>query len=251
LTFLFIWLTVGIAWTTLAELPVPWRFHFQARVLRRERPWSAVGRVLLLYPLLIPLLVFRNALGWPWGPRGTPGGLALGWLWTAGVFVLVLLAARCPGESVWDVLGLGRHNLGRAVAIGLVLAAVAFMTGTTLWHAWGRLGALLTLPALLTLADVGPWVLLNEEAAFRGLGQGRFIEWLGEWPGIVLAALIFGLLHLPALLIRYEMPLAWVLRQVTLDVVTGLLFGVIVRRTGNVWATAIPHTVAVWLNLVW
>lgn len=42
------------------------------------------------------------------------------------------------------------------------------------------------------------WVLaLSEEFFFRGVMQALFVKWMGLWPGIVVASVVFGLGHLP------------------------------------------------------
>jgi membrane protease YdiL (CAAX protease family) len=50
-----------------------------------------------------------------------------------------------------------------------------------------------------TLADLAFISLLagvGEEMLFRGVLQAAFGEWLGPWPGLVAASLVFGALHL-------------------------------------------------------
>ncbi|UCJ15885.1 CPBP family intramembrane metalloprotease [Pseudomonas sp. MM211] len=49
-----------------------------------------------------------------------------------------------------------------------------------------------------------PWLIVNvgvavlaEELLFRGLLQRRLVEWLGAWPGILCASLLFGAAHIP------------------------------------------------------
>jgi membrane protease YdiL (CAAX protease family) len=36
----------------------------------------------------------------------------------------------------------------------------------------------------------------GEEMLFRGVLQAAFVDWLGTWPGVLAASVVFGLLHL-------------------------------------------------------
>jgi membrane protease YdiL (CAAX protease family) len=49
------------------------------------------------------------------------------------------------------------------------------------------------------LGFVGTMLLVaaSEEILFRGVLQQRFMKWWGEWPGLVAASIVFGLVHLP------------------------------------------------------
>lgn len=78
------------------------------------------------------------------------------------------------------------------------------------------------------LLGVGPGVA--EETFFRGLVQTRFTARLGRWPGIVLTALLFGLIHLD----RVQSPLAFLL---------GLYLGWTVERLGGIRPSMLAHAV--------
>src|SRR5262249_55630916 len=48
---------------------------------------------------------------------------------------------------------------------------------------------------LAELAAVSVAAGIGEEMLFRGVLQALFTRWLGTWTGVVLASLLFGLLH--------------------------------------------------------
>lgn len=74
---------------------------------------------------------------------------------------------------------------------------------------------------------------LFEELMFRGFFMPLFMRTFGPWPGILLAALPFALLHGPQYL--------WSWQQVSLVFVAGTVFGWIRYRTGSTFASALMH----------
>jgi len=87
-----------------------------------------------------------------------------------------------------------------------------------------------------------------EEFFFRGILQSRLAACLGsEWHGLLLAAFLFGLLHLP---LYYFSPFEptqgnplWAAASViTEPTITGVLLGVIWMRTRNLIAPTLVHT---------
>jgi membrane protease YdiL (CAAX protease family) len=138
---------------------------------------------------------------------------ASGLISVALVNACVLLAvATVAGSMAGDVRRALRLSPTRASAAGLTagivgLAGVSFATGT--------IGASLRIPGtetmsaiaralaepkpmrlVLILLTIGLLPALAEEAFFRGFIQGTLVASLGRWPGIVLTALAFGLIHL-------------------------------------------------------
>ena len=51
--------------------------------------------------------------------------------------------------------------------------------------------------ALLGFAGSMLLIAASEEILFRGVLQQRFMKWWGEWPGLIAASMVFGLVHLP------------------------------------------------------
>jgi uncharacterized protein len=89
-------------------------------------------------------------------------------------------------------------------------------------------------PSIVLLAlfgtTVGP---LCEELAFRGFAQPLFVRSLGPVPGVLLAALPFGLLHLQ----QYS----WSWRHGLLITVAGAGFGWMRQATGSTRAAVVMH----------
>ncbi|SDH36191.1 hypothetical protein SAMN05216588_104143 [Pseudomonas flavescens] len=143
---------------------------------------------------------------------------------------LLLAAHLLPGFAPW-ILGDPERISSDAPPFLLRLSWDKLLVGCTLLAWWlgqpPRQGdkpmltvavyaaTLLTVPGLaLLLGVVGwqpkwpemlwPWLIINlgvavlaEELLFRGLLQQRLVEWLGVWPGILCAALLFGAAHIP------------------------------------------------------
>jgi len=78
-----------------------------------------------------------------------------------------------------------------------------------------------------------------EEVLFRGVIQGLFRRAYGVLPGIVLASLLFGLVHYPALAGSDG-----ILTVIALLVATGALLGTLYEYTGNLLVPIVVH--AVW-----
>lgn len=153
--------------------------------------------------------------------------------------VLALLLRIEYGRRFWTSLGWRWPTAPLPVVVA---------SGTALAVAIGILGALLKAPeapgpmkellsdrlSLIVVAifgvTLGP---LCEELAFRGFMQPLFIRSLGVGPGILLAALGFGLLHLP------QYGFSW--QHGVLITLTGCAFGWMRRLSGSSAGSAIMH----------
>ncbi len=82
----------------------------------------------------------------------------------------------------------------------------------------------------MAASTIGP---LCEELAFRGFLQPLLVRSLGAWPGIVLAALPFSLLH--------GQQYAWSWRHILLVTLAGVAFGWTRHRTGSTAAATVTH----------
>ena len=81
---------------------------------------------------------------------------------------------------------------------------------------------------LLVLGSVGPG--LGEELFFRGYAQTRLVSRWGRWAGIVVASLLFGLLHMDLL----HAPMAFAI---------GLALGWLAERAGSIVPGIAVHTI--------
>ena len=95
----------------------------------------------------------------------------------------------------------------------------------------------------LGIAGIGVLVELN----FRGFQLGRLLTLFGEsWAGriaaVVVSALVFA--HDPFMIRVFQ-------HLHVIAVLDGLVWGILLLRTGSLYATMAAHTVEVWILYVW
>lgn len=97
---------------------------------------------------------------------------------------------------------------------------------------------------LLLVLFVGLTVA-GEETMFRGFIQGQVSARHGAWAGVLAAALLFGLRHLPADLFYASAwratPAMWLSRQLELYA-AALALGLARHYGRSTWASALTHT---------
>lgn len=74
------------------------------------------------------------------------------------------------------------------------------------------------------------FVCLAEEALFRGYLQQRLSQWLGAWPALIIAALVFGAAHL-----------AGGMLMVAFATLAGLIYGLAWMWSGRLWVPILFH----------
>jgi membrane protease YdiL (CAAX protease family) len=161
--------------------------------------------------------------------------------------------------------------LGFEIGLGLLALAIGYWLESPSWRVWNWQGAawwqgiLGTIPPVMLLlvmlyADWDPlakfrvlleqrvlplfaalhwWQLLllaasagwGEEMLFRGLLQPIFGQWMGNWPGIVVLAILFGLAHALSLLyfvltVCMSLYLSWLLLELENLAVPILVHGI-------------------------
>ena len=156
------------------------------------------------------------------------------------LFLLVRLQFRVQYDRpFWPSMGWTpvSRPIGSLIGLGILLAFGVGFGSLLLKTPEGpnpmtKLLADRTSLALIAVFGVtlGP---LCEELIFRGFLQPLLVRSLGPAPGIVLAALPFGLLHLP------EYGNSW--RHGLLIAAAGVMFGWVRQRTGSTKASAIVH----------
>jgi uncharacterized protein len=156
------------------------------------------------------------------------------------LFLCVWLMFRVQyGRPFWRSLGWTTPPIGIGAMIGCgVLAAFAVAFASRLLHTpdvptpMTKLLADRTSLILVAVfgVSVGP---LCEELIFRGFLQPLFVRTLGAVPGILLAAVPFGLLHLE------EYGNSW--RHGLLIALAGAAFGWMRHRTGSTKASTLMH----------
>jgi CAAX protease family protein len=164
-------------------------------------------------------------------------GQSAGYVFLFGALALIFRVHY--DRPLWRSLGwTGRGRpftglvlLGFATAMGVTLLGTLIRTPTT------------TNPMMQLLHDRAAVVLVGifgvtigpvcEELAFRGLLQPLLVRSLGAAPGILAAAIPFGLLHLP------EYGYSW--RHGVLVTLAGATFGWVRHSTDSVKSAAIMH----------
>ncbi len=140
--------------------------------------------------------------------------------------ILVLMAIV---RTDWRSMYLQKGRLGLGLAIGI--------SGFLVLAAWGLLpiGVNKLLPLL-------PWILLYilsnafaEELMFRGILLKRYEAFLGRWPALLLASIVFTLLHFPA---------GYVVDAILFMVQLfpfALVWGWLMQKTDSIWGSVLFH----------
>ena len=89
--------------------------------------------------------------------------------------------------------------------------------------------------AFITLVIMAP---LAEEILFRGYFLGRLSEKTGKWVAVLITALVFGLMHLPAFS-ETGVVLQWSAASDTFAM--GLVVGALRNLSGSIWAGVVLH----------
>lgn len=197
--------------------------------------WQSPPAVIMLAELglimipnvLIPVLIMRY--WWPEGVRDLRE--ALGWQWNGGRSIIsgtaTFIVALLPMEIINRLVGksIPYHRPG---ASGPIAADSIFEIA----------GLLLGLLAFVGIT------ILGEETMFRGWIQTQFGKRYGAWTGLLLAAILFGLRHLPADIYYARIWDAtarmWLARQ--LQLYGGALCLGVARHFGrSTYASAIMH----------
>ena len=135
----------------------------------------------------------------------------------AGVYGLPLRQAFGGWFGLGMLMGLGEVSL----LVGLIAACGGYSFGTLVLHG----SSLFDGAALWALAFI--LVGLSEEFLFRGYPQYTLARGIGFWPAAVCLSLVFGAAHLGN-------PGEGTVGAANVAV-TGLVFALALRRTGNLW----------------
>lgn len=111
-----------------------------------------------------------------------------------------------------------------------VAVPIGLLTGFVVWNPQLTVERLLVTPGHIYLAIAVP-----EEFLFRGLIQNLLVRWLGVGRGVTVAAIVFGLAHLPD--VRYAL----------LATLAGVAYGYVYQRTRRVTASAVTHAAVDWI----
>lgn len=136
-----------------------------------------------------------------------------------------------------------RVNWQRGVIVGLVVSAL-FLSFT--YFAQSREAELVW--QLPVKADTWfNWIIgspFAEEAWFRAVLFGELDRKYGLTYALLGSSLMFGLLHLPTWILLDGMSASLIAQSFGNIVLYGLVFALLFRATGSLWASLVPH----WLN---
>ena len=175
---------------------------------------AAVSSIIVLN-LLLPMIALRYL-----SPSGDPILKSLGWCWTGRRTIWIGLVGLV---TIIVIMFASQQIIGDPISSPVQLSDREF---------------LLMMIILLVLAT------LSEETMFRGYIQTVLIRQHGKWIGIVGAAVLFGLRHLPMDLYnglaQHAPPFAWVSRMFQLYILA-LLLGMARHWAKSTWASWIVH----------
>ncbi|QHS17538.1 CPBP family intramembrane glutamic endopeptidase [Halopenitus persicus] len=217
-----------------------------------DHAWT-LGRGLVV---VLGALLVSSAITQPFTDLVVGAGLvaADGWMETVvrTVFQFVGFGAAVGGYLAladdWDLIGVDRLDVRSAaiVAVGtVVLLAIQFAalfvfarigvsTGENQAILAGQSDPTYFLYMIaVSILFVGP----GEELLFRGAVQGLFRRSWGPWPSIITASVIFGAIHVPAVVGAVGEAALYAVVAAGLGCVLGYLY----ERTGNVIVPCLVH----------
>ncbi len=134
-------------------------------------------------------------------------------------------------------------NWQKGVVVGLVVGFL-FLT-FSYFTQWRATGLTWHLPVKWDLWV--NWIIgspFAEEVWFRGMLFAGLRRQYSDSYALIVSSLLFGLLHLPVWIIVDGMSAALILQSFGTIILYGLVFALLFKRTGSLWAALIPH----WLN---
>ena len=84
-------------------------------------------------------------------------------------------------------------------------------------------------------------VAVVEEFVFRGFFQNQFEKVLPKWQSLVLASLLFGLMHLPIAIIVYDLEGLWLIYSLIEWIGVGMIIGYAYQISRNIWVPIFWH----------
>jgi membrane protease YdiL (CAAX protease family) len=220
--------------------------YFGVPTLLILRGFPRTPKATLLDAILVLLIWLPQEAGIfeiPWASIGAvPWPLAV--FVTVSYMLVVLtgwrgLALACPGSLRW-------RDLGAVGLAYLVLLAVILPLGILVRFVIPGLNAgLIGSPGQFILMLLGIFfaVAIPEEILFRGWIQNLLLTRLKVVPGLLTAAVIFGLSHLDNSVVNsartFESPDWWYALFAT---IAGLAYGAIYQKRRSLFAAALLHT---------
>jgi membrane protease YdiL (CAAX protease family) len=153
--------------------------------------------------------------------------------------VLAWAIGWLAGTSPWEHFAYDPVDMARGIIAAVPLLLVFALCLRLSWPPLVRIRRLcveiirpfFASNTVLDLAIISVVAGIAEEMLFRGVLQTVLIEWVGPWPGVAAASLVFGLAHLLTATYAVIVTLA------------GAYLGTIYLMTGNLMVAIMAHAV--------
>jgi len=187
-----------------------------------------VELVLLMLPnLLLPIIVLKY---W-WGEPVSSINIELGWIWNGWRSVLTGIVMFA---ILYGAIRLTNSWIGESIPYNLPGASNTISAQNPL----AVVGLLLSILGFVVITVVG------EETMFRGLAQTQIGKRYGAWVGILVAAVLFGLRHLPNDIYYAHVwratPRMWLSRELQLYL-AALVLGITRHIGRSTYASSVTH----------
>lgn len=213
-----------------------------ARFLYRPIVFRYARREVVVTFSLFALVLVVEFIYYSVGGSSQPG-LPEHFIFAALSLAPFLLALRVRQQPIRSA-GWGKQMLRPSLLLGLGLGLLSlFLRGKifTIMHGISSTQA----AALLFWLGIS----LAEETIFRGYIRLRLVSAFGQWPAIIISALLFTMWQIPMLLVTH-LPIGTVSVSLVYALGQGLLLGFIAQKSQNVLAPALYRAFSQWLLLL-
>jgi membrane protease YdiL (CAAX protease family) len=158
----------------------------------------------------------------------------LGWLGTTAVVLAAPFVGALLGLYTLDL----QHFSGLRQLLRQQPSAEAFLEKVPF-----QTLLLIQFAQLLIAPGINAVFSFGEEWGWRGFLLAKLLP-LGQWPALVLSGALWGLWHMPVVLLGYDYPFhprLGVLLMTIFCVIMGILFGWMRLATGSIWPAVIGH----------
>lgn len=165
-------------------------------------------------------------------------------------FVVVIIAMKSTGQKL-ESIGISRIDIGRMLALGLILSAIYLTLAGLLAPSLGG-GFAGFSPQLAYGFALFTLVGFSEEILWRGYIQTRLVAHVGRLKGFVITSLLFTVLwHFPGQFFLQSGAVADAFVNTLTVLAPSLLFGYLMLRSQNVLPSSIFHLFWDWNSVLW